>query len=175
MAKKPIAEIQLMPGQGGYYDPLSRIHLTTARPKAIVYSGTNCAQLRRSIKAGRIRLSWGSLENPKFRWHLVRKGDHYVLVPTDPNAAAKEIEIKTAESDKKEKEVAVSAVQAEEIKAEAKQETKAVKKAAAKKEVVKEEKAEAKAAEVKAKAAEAKAEKKETKKAPAAKKASKKK
>lgn len=59
--REPIAKIALCPGQVGYYDEYSRIHLTLGKPEAVVYSGTNCAQIRRSIKAGTIRLVSGTL------------------------------------------------------------------------------------------------------------------
>lgn len=59
--REPIAKIALAPGQVGYYDKYSRIHLTLGKPEAIIYSGTNCAQIRRSIKAGTIRLISGTL------------------------------------------------------------------------------------------------------------------
>ena len=59
--REPIAKIALAPGQVGYYDQYSRIHLTLGKPEAIIYSGTNCAQIRRSIKAGTIRLVSGTL------------------------------------------------------------------------------------------------------------------
>lgn len=56
-----IAVIRLAPGQVGYYDELSRIHLTIGNPERSVYAGTNCSQLRRSVKSGRLRLVSGSL------------------------------------------------------------------------------------------------------------------
>lgn len=56
-----IATIKLAPGQVGYYDEYSKIHLTIAHPETTIYSGTNCAQIRRSIKAGRIILTSGTL------------------------------------------------------------------------------------------------------------------
>ena len=71
MSREIIAVIQLQPGQGGYYDDLSRIHLTIGNPRANVYAGTNCTQLRRSLKAGRLKLVTGSLgtEAPPFKLH----------------------------------------------------------------------------------------------------------
>lgn len=65
---EPIAVIRLRPGQGGFYDELSRIHLTVGSPEATVYAGTNCSQLRRSVRSGRLALISGSLgteEKPK--------------------------------------------------------------------------------------------------------------
>lgn len=61
MAKTPIATIKLAPGRVGFYDEYSRIHLTLSSPVATVYSGTNCAQLRKSVKAHVIDVISGSL------------------------------------------------------------------------------------------------------------------
>lgn len=69
--KEPIARIALAPGQVGYYDEYSRIHLTIGAPEATIYSGTNCAQIRRSIKSGRIRLLSGSLGAPVAPFRIV--------------------------------------------------------------------------------------------------------
>ena len=69
--KEPIARIALAPGQVGYYDEYSRIYLTIGTPEATIYSGTNCAQIRRSIKSGRIRLLSGSLGAPVAPFRIV--------------------------------------------------------------------------------------------------------
>lgn len=58
---EPIAKICLAPGNIGFYDPLSRIHLTLGAPTAYVPSGTNCASLRRNVRNGVIRLLEGTL------------------------------------------------------------------------------------------------------------------
>ena len=86
-----IAEIALMPGQGGYYDPLSRVHMTTARPYATIYSGTNCAQLRRSVQAGRIRLTWGSLGDPVFHWKLEKRADGKLVLVSNQKEEMKPV------------------------------------------------------------------------------------
>lgn len=65
MAKETIAVVRLMPGQGGYYDPYSRIHLTTGNPQAEIKAGTNCSQLLRSVRSGRLKLVTGSLAPKK--------------------------------------------------------------------------------------------------------------
>ena len=61
MEKEIIATIHLAPGRVGFYDPLSRIHLTLSHPETYVYSGTNCASLRRNVKSGVIRILEGTL------------------------------------------------------------------------------------------------------------------
>ena len=60
-----IAEICLAPGEVGYYDDYSRIYLSTSRPTAKIYAGTNTTQIRRSIRSGRLRLISGSLNPPQ--------------------------------------------------------------------------------------------------------------
>lgn len=63
--KAIIAEIKLAPGEIGYYDDYSRIYLTSTKPSAYIYAGTNCTQIKHSIKAGRLRLVNGSFDVPK--------------------------------------------------------------------------------------------------------------
>lgn len=60
----PIATIKLAPGEAGYYDEYSRIYLSSTRPDAVIYSGTNCTQIKRSIKSGRLRLISGGFDKP---------------------------------------------------------------------------------------------------------------
>lgn len=87
MNKEVIAVVRLMPGQGGFFDELSRIHLTVGNPQASVFAGMNCAQLRRSVKSGRLSLLSGSLgeEIPPFK--LVQQGDNYILAPNHEELA----------------------------------------------------------------------------------------
>ena len=61
MSKEIIAVIRLSVGEVGYYDDLSCIYLTASAPQRDVYAGTNCTQLRRSVKSGRLKLLSGSL------------------------------------------------------------------------------------------------------------------
>ena len=76
MNKDIIATIRLAQGEGGYYDELSRIHLTAGNPQRDVYAGTNCTQIRRSVKSGRLRLLFGSLGEEK-KIDLSRKGNRF--------------------------------------------------------------------------------------------------
>ena len=63
MSKKTvIAEVRLAPGEVGYYDDYSHIYLNINRPSALIYSGTNCTQLKRSVKSGRLRLISGGFD-----------------------------------------------------------------------------------------------------------------
>ena len=74
-----IATVRLAPGQVGYYDELSRIHLTIGMPEKAIYAGTNVTQLRRSVKSGRLILVNGTFGEEKPPFKLVRKGDRYYL------------------------------------------------------------------------------------------------
>lgn len=56
-----IAVIGLSRGQVGYYDDLSRIHLTLGEPEAPIYADTNCTHIRHSIRSGRLFVVSGSL------------------------------------------------------------------------------------------------------------------
>lgn len=56
-----IAIIKLAPGEVGYYDELSKIHLTISRPKANVYDYMNTSRLLRSVKSKTLILVAGSL------------------------------------------------------------------------------------------------------------------
>lgn len=64
MERKIIAEIRLAPGEVGYYDDYSRIYLSTTKPTAKIYAGTNTSQILKSIRSGRLRLVSGSLFKP---------------------------------------------------------------------------------------------------------------
>lgn len=57
-----IGIVRLAPGQVGYFDDLTRIHLTIASPEKPVISGMNTNNLKRAVKSGRILLSSGSLD-----------------------------------------------------------------------------------------------------------------
>lgn len=59
-----IAEIKLAPGEVGYYDEYSRIYLSSSNPRAVIYAGTNCAQIKRSIRSGRLILVSGGFDIP---------------------------------------------------------------------------------------------------------------
>lgn len=56
-----IAIIKLAPGEVGYYDELTRIHLTLGRPSANVLDYMNTARLRRSVMGKALILVAGSL------------------------------------------------------------------------------------------------------------------
>jgi hypothetical protein len=65
MNREVIAVVRLALGEIGYYDDLSRTHITVTDPQRDIFAGTNCTQLRRAVKSGRIRLLSGSLGEEK--------------------------------------------------------------------------------------------------------------
>ena len=120
MSKNTIAVVQLSPGEVGYYDELSRIHLTIGHPSEAVEAGTNCTQLRRSVKSGRLRLVSGSLgaEVPPFKF--VRDGSRFVLTKnneTAPSIVVAKPKETVAEVKAAAEEVKAAEVKAEEVKA----------------------------------------------------------
>lgn len=78
MSKEIIAVVRLNIGESGYYDELSRIHLTQSNPLREILAGTNCTQLRRSVKSGRLRLLSGSLGEEK-ELDLGKKGNRFTV------------------------------------------------------------------------------------------------
>ena len=77
--RKPMAVIKLARGQVGYYDELSRIHLTIGNPTATVYTGTNVAQIRRSISSGRLILVSGSLGKEVKPFKIIEHNGKYII------------------------------------------------------------------------------------------------
>ena len=47
--RKPIARIKINPGNPGWYDPLTNIHLTITRPEAIVFEGANTTNIKKGV------------------------------------------------------------------------------------------------------------------------------
>ncbi len=76
-----IAVVRLAPGQAGYYDELSGIYLTAGKPVAGIPSGTNCAQLRRSVRMGTIILQSGTLGGDIPEVRIMEHEGKYYLVP----------------------------------------------------------------------------------------------
>lgn len=76
-----IAVVRLAPGQAGYYDELSGIYLTAGKTVAGIPSGTNCAQLRRSVRMGTIILQSGTLGGDIPEVRIMEHEGTYYLVP----------------------------------------------------------------------------------------------
>lgn len=81
--KKVIARVRLNPGQGGYFDPITRIHLTHGDPERDVYAGMNTEGLKSAVRNKRISLISGSLGEfvPPFK--LVRQSNGKVILVTN--------------------------------------------------------------------------------------------
>ena len=60
---QPIAKIKLAPGNVGWYDSLTNIVLTKAKPEAVVYSGKNIINIKKAIREGKVLLQEGSLSS----------------------------------------------------------------------------------------------------------------
>ena len=59
---KPIGLVRLAPGEVGFYDELTRIHLTISKPQREILSGMNTTNIKRSVQSGRLLLVSGSLD-----------------------------------------------------------------------------------------------------------------
>ena len=141
MSKNTIAVIQLAPGEVGYYDELSRIHLTIGHPTEAVEVGTNCTQLRHSVRSGRLRLVSGSLgaEVPPFKF--VKRGERYFLAHNDnaaPSIVVAKPKEETAEVKAVEAPAKAEAVKEEPVVEEVKETKKSTKKAKAEEAVTEE-------------------------------------
>ena len=102
-----IAEIKLAPGEVGYYDDYSRIHLTAGNPTALIYAGVNCTQIKRSIKSGRLILLRGGFDTPQ-------------EIPANPKAVAPKTEVTVKKEEvkkvvKEEKKIETEPVKVEEV------------------------------------------------------------
>lgn len=62
-----IAKIKLMPGQVGFFDPLTNIHLTITSPVGYIYHGMNTSGIKRSVNSKRIEVIEGSLDPEKIQ------------------------------------------------------------------------------------------------------------
>ena len=60
--RKPIANIRIAAGNPGWYDSLTNIHLTIARPTAFVYEGQNVTNVKNAIRHRIVSLIEGDLE-----------------------------------------------------------------------------------------------------------------
>lgn len=59
---KVLGKIRLAPGEVGFYDELTRIHLTIANPERHVLAGMNTTNIKRAVRSGRLLLASGSLD-----------------------------------------------------------------------------------------------------------------
>ena len=102
MENKIIAKIKLNPGNGGYFDPISRIHLTHGNPFADVLAGTNTTGLKKAVWNRRISLISGSLGPIEPPFKLVKDASgRMVLVPNNTENKKQE-EVKVEKPKKEE-------------------------------------------------------------------------
>jgi len=66
-----IAKVRIAPGEIGYYDEVSGVHLNQSNPVAEIKAGTNCSVLRRSVKCRRLILLEGSLGRPRTLFEIL--------------------------------------------------------------------------------------------------------
>lgn len=78
--KQVIARIKLNPGQGGFFDPVTRIHLTHGDPVKDVYAGMNTEGLKAAVRSKRISLISGSLGNNVAPFKFVRRQDGKIVI-----------------------------------------------------------------------------------------------
>ncbi len=98
MERKQIATVKLAPGQGNFFDELTRIHLTMGNPNGAVYAGMNVSNIRKAIRSGRLVIVNGSLGPAEEPFKLVAKNGKYVL----ERSLKKKAEVKKAEPKKEE-------------------------------------------------------------------------
>lgn len=98
--RKEIARVKLTSGNGGYFDPITRIHLTHGDPEKPVYSGMNVSGLQAAVRNRRISVVSGSLGEfiPPFK--LIRNNSgKVVLAPNTVKTKARPV-IKKARAEK---------------------------------------------------------------------------
>ena len=57
-----IAVVKLARGEVGYFDDITRTHLTLSNPYAKIYKGMNTKNIKMSVHSGRLELVSGSFE-----------------------------------------------------------------------------------------------------------------
>lgn len=101
-----IGIVRLAPGQVGFYDDLTRIHLTIASPEKAIVLGMNTTNIKRSVKSGRLLLISGNLDGE------VVKAKAPVVEPIINTVKADKVKVeepKKVEEPVKEKEVVTKA------------------------------------------------------------------
>lgn len=120
-----IGRVRLSKGRVGYFDELTRIHLTISRPEAPVYAGMNTANLKRAVRGGVLRLVAGSLELEQAKvvkdvhtTEATKAATEKVEEVVTPVAPAKEEVQAEAKKEAEAKETKTEEAKAEEVKAE---------------------------------------------------------
>lgn len=141
------AIVRLAPGQVGFYDELTGIHLTIRRPQAAIQEGMNVSGIKTSVASGRLILISGSLtdkvctpiEEPCKKQEVLKKEEVVEVTKTEPQEEVLEtVMVETIEAipaeQSVEKEEAEPAVKVIEKVAPAKKKAATKKKATTKKE-----------------------------------------
>lgn len=130
--RKPIARIKINPGNPGWYDPLTNIHLTITRPEAIVFEGANTANIKKGVEFKLVSVIDGSLDVNSTSVHTTKEVVEKVreVVPQPE----KQVEVKPEETITKEALTENTEETAEVVVEEEKPKKKSTKKAKAKKE-----------------------------------------
>jgi len=100
--KQVIAKVKLNPGSGGYFDPITRIHLTHGSPIGNVYAGMNTTGLHSAVRSRRISVIEGSLGVFNAPFKLVKTSDGKVSLVINDN---KKVEAPKQDKPKKETKV----------------------------------------------------------------------
>lgn len=79
--REPIAKVRIAVGNPGWYDSLTNIHLTIARPEAIVYEGQNTTNLKMGVAHKLIYVVEGSLDYVKKAQQVVEPQQSKVEAP----------------------------------------------------------------------------------------------
>lgn len=87
-----IATILLRAGNPGWYDSLTNIHLTIARPQAYVYEGSNTINIKNAINHGLINVIEGSLDNSLPSTENPNVGSNEFYVYGEPETLVRESE-----------------------------------------------------------------------------------
>lgn len=82
-----IAIVKLAPGEVGYYDELTRTHLTLGRPSANIYDYMNTSRLRRSVMSKTLMLVAGSLNPTSYSMNI----EEDVVVEKTPVVTKQEV------------------------------------------------------------------------------------
>lgn len=83
--RQVIAKVKLNPGSGGYFDPITRIHLTHGNPIGCVYAGMNTTGLHSAVRNRRISIIEGSLGAFNAPFKLIKNGDGKIVLAVNDN------------------------------------------------------------------------------------------
>ena len=106
--------IRLAPGRVGFYDDLTRIHLTLSNPQKPIYEGMNTANIKKAVRSRGVQLVSGSLDPVVIEQPIMVK----------PEVKVSQEEIKEVVKAKEIKEEIIETIEAKEVVEEVKEEVK---------------------------------------------------